>query len=641
MRRYSSVCRFILGAGLLFMVGQVSHAKPDVLLGDALPDETVDALFILKTPNEKALERLAQAVNDPSSPRYGQFLTAEQIRGRYGAPAAALQQATRYFKAQGLKAEVDSMGLWLKVTLDSQRLKSLTGARLKRYRSGLTARTFLKPEGIPSVPEALRSVVGHIEGLDQTPIQAPRPKSVPKHPAIQSKALSKALADGSGPPFYGAYNSAGPNLGSPKGCAAGLVPHGETNWPPGLYSAQSYTPNQWLTAYGLTDLHARGLNGTGERLAVIEIDGFRAQDIATFDACFGFNLLPIYAHTYPEGPELAPGGETTLDLEIISAVAPGLERVDVWQSTDGKGQADPSTPSLARTFKAAVFDGPRSDRPTVVSISLYMCETGVTVGTYELLEKLFKRAALSGVSVFVASGDLGVTTCRANGSTIANWVAVGYPASSPWVTAVGGTNLLLNPDNTIRSEVVWNDPLFLYWIIQDLFPLMTPEAGTGGISQLFPMPKWQQALQPSVFQGSTTRGVPDVALLADAVPGYSIFLPLGDGLSAWQAIGGTSAATPLMASATALMNQSLRQNHKARLGFLAPVLYRIGLDAESSAKAFNDVTFGNNNTTWQTPLGSYDPSTYSAQEGYDLASGWGSPRFPQLLEVLNDIKRKK
>ena len=291
---------------------------------------------------------------------------------------------------------------------------------------------------------------------------------------------------------------------------------------------------------------------------------------------------------------------------------------------------------------------PRAERPNIVSISVGGCEAYTTIDASLIYyEKVLKRAALNGVSVFVAAGDQGVTDCAAqtvsdviSGSGIglfANLGSVDYPGSSAWVTDVGGTNLLLSADNSIDSEIVWNNPNYYGFI--DVFPIMSPGAGGGGVSELFMMPKWQQAVKFLTQSGYTTRAVPDIAVLADNVPGYINYGPSGNGSSSWIAVGGTSAGAPLMAASTALMNQALRKNKRSRVGFLSPAIYDIASNPKYASEAFNDVTSGNNNTTWQTPLGGYDSGTYNATVGFDLASGWGSPRFPKLLEAL--IAKKK
>lgn len=250
------------------------------------------------------------------------------------------------------------------------------------------------------------------------------------------------------------------------------------------------------------------------------------------------------------------------------------------------------------------------------------------------------------LSVFVASSDTGVTSCRFDQDlgeqTLTNAVGIvsaSYPATSPWVTAVGGTNLWLNPDNSIATEIVWNSwsklaelPLF-----GEIVDVISMGAGTGGLSAWFRQPRWQRRTQiPNDAFGPyrQARAVPDVALLADTAPGYAK-LSAGE----WESIGGTSAATPLMAGAVAIMNQALLVSGQRRLGFLNPLLYQFGNNEHIRSQVYRDVTYGDNETTWQVfPWGANSPSfSAEAKPGYDLATGWGSPRFLEFFQQVQLI----
>ena len=85
-----------------------------------------------------------------------------------------------------------------------------------------------------------------------------------------------------------------------------------------------FTPNQYLTAYGLTQLHNQGLRGAGERVALIEVDGFRTSDLRTFAQCFSVGVPKLHAFGVGVNHPLAPGPEATLDLEVLTAAAPKL-----------------------------------------------------------------------------------------------------------------------------------------------------------------------------------------------------------------------------------------------------------------------------------------------------------------------------
>jgi subtilase family serine protease len=245
----------------------------------------------------------------------------------------------------------------------------------------------------------------------------------------------------------------------------------------------------------------------------------------------------------------------------------------------------------------------------------------------KLVERLLAAYASLGITVVVAAGDSGSSTC-AEGIPATKLTAadkkprVSWPASSPWVLSVGGTNLTLKPDNSIASTGVWNDTSFPA-------PYTALAAGGGGQSLLASRPWWQPARS---FARAGARMVPDVSAFADAKPGYAIICSAGvqDCSSPQRAgatvavVGGTSAATPLVAGMIALWIQKAREQGLPRVGFVPPLLYSM---AARYPTAFVDVTLGGNAI--------YETATCCrARGGYDLASGLGSPLADTIADRL-------
>ncbi len=274
----------------------------------------------------------------------------------------------------------------------------------------------------------------------------------------------------------------------------------------------------------------------------------------------------------------------------------------------------------------------KNQRPDVVSASLGGCESDNlrALGNrgVSLYEHEFEVAAATGISVLAAAGDDGSSTCVDGQGNPTRKLAVSFPASSPFVTAVGGTNIALNAANQITTSVVWNDG-----------PGQAA-AGGGGNSRLFPEPSYQDA-----FQASTHRETPDVSMLADLAPGYEIYCTAKSqpcsAKHGWLFIGGTSAGTPLLAGGVALADQALRQAGRSGLGFVNPLLYSIAssnaaLAAPPTATSvFSDVATGSNDlfATAGTPLG-----CCSAGPGYDDASGLGQVNVANLTATALTIE---
>ncbi|HKN51904.1 MAG TPA: pseudomonapepsin, partial [Amycolatopsis sp.] len=190
-----------------------------------------------------------------------------------------------------------------------------------------------------------------------------------------------------------------------------------------------------------------------------------------------------------------------------------------------------------------------------------------------------------GISYFAAAGDDGTTDCYRQTGSAAK--AVDFPASSPNITAVGGTKLSVTSANAYSSEVTWNDG-------------SSGGSTGGGISTIFTAPSWQSS------QSTTYRKVPDVSADASPSSGYYIYTA-----GSWTTVGGTSGAAPLWAAFAALQNQV----HGGSLGNLNAKLYSIG-NGSSYATGFHDVTSGNN--TFHGTTG------FTAGAGYDQVTGWGS-----------------
>src|SRR5205085_9503271 len=153
----------------------------------------------------------------------------------------------------------------------------------------------------PSIPSALKGAVTGVVGLDTQSFGA-------SHRATAAPRSARAHT-------AGRPTSALPRMGtvSPSACSAGASA-GKVGGDP---TTAGFTPNQYLTAYGFDPLHNAGINGQGERVALIEIDGFAYSDINAFAQCFHLGPLPVL-NGFGVGVQhkLAPGGEATLDLEV-------------------------------------------------------------------------------------------------------------------------------------------------------------------------------------------------------------------------------------------------------------------------------------------------------------------------------------
>jgi subtilase family serine protease len=601
----SRALRGAFGCTVVLIVSAVFAITPGV--SSARAPRSLALEFPLKVDGQ-GLARFATGVSTPGSAEYGRYASIPWLSRHFGASAATRARTLAWLRAHGAtQVRIDPTGLFADATMRAGSAERLFGTSLSSFHGNATsvsgAYDFVAPTAHPRVPAALRGAVTGIVGLDtqrlsnQGPVRA---SASARRRADRTASQAKVARQVTPVPSSG-YST---RSGTPTGCAQAVAGPG-------------FTPNQYLDAYGYQPLQAAGFAGQGERVALIEIDGFRTSDVRAFAACYGLATPPIDAFRVRVPHQLAPGGEATLDLELLDAAAPGLKEIDVYES-----QA--TATDVLRALTDALAS--RGRKPDVISASLGTCEADVraAIGSagMDTVEQTLQLAAATGVSVIAASGDSGSTGCLSPQGAPLDALGVDFPASSPWVTGVGGTNLTLSAVNTMTdptaNQVVWNDEPTL------------AGAGGGGTS-LFPRPSYQNGLQTS-----SRREVPDVSMLADPLPGYEIYCTATtDCISSsqpnpWIAFGGTSAATPLLAGGLALIDQDLRMHGQTDLGFVNPLLY--STDRSTTAAAtISDVVSGSNDISAQ--LFGRALGCCNARTGYDEASGLGSVNVSGLAAV--------
>jgi kumamolisin len=346
-------------------------------------------------------------------------------------------------------------------------------------------------------------------------------------------------------------------------------------------AAGSFTPTQLADLYGFP----QG-TGHGTCIGIIELGGgYRPADLRTYFKGLGVAMPKVSAvsvdhgKNQPTGKVNGPDGEVMLDIEVAGAVAPGASMVVYFAPNTDAGFLDAVT--------TAVHDA--TNKPSVISISWGGPESTWTAQATTAFDEAFQAAATMGVTVCVASGDDGSSDGVSDGAN-----HVDFPASSPHALACGGTSLQ-SAGGKITSEVVWNDGA-------------NGGAGGGGVSNVFPLPTWQQGLKVTGSNGVASalqlRGVPDVSGDADPQTGYDVRV---DGTNT--VFGGTSAVAPLWAGLIARINAG----KGTAVGYINAQLY-------SNPKAFNDITQGNN-------------GSFSAAAGWDACTGLGSPDGAKLNSV--------
>lgn len=430
-------------------------------------------------------------------------------------------------------------------------------------------------------------------------------------------AISPQVASAAVRPLLGPHIFVGSNQPTTADCEA-------------IIGIACYSPNQIEQAYNMHPLFDAGYNGAGTTIGIVDAFGSPtiASDLATFDAEFGLPDPPSFQVIQPAGPVPAfdPTNdtmigwaiETTLDVEYAHAMAPGANIV-LAETPVAETQGVQGFPEIQLAENYMIDNG----LVDVISQSFGSTEeTFPNEKSIRDLRSAYKNARDHGVTVLASSGDAGSAGPKEFTSFFGHPV-VGWPASDPLNTAVGGTQLFLDADgNRTSPDVVWNETF-------DPFIAGTPPspvAGGGGVSHVFGRPDFQTNVAALV---GARRGIPDISLSAAVDGGVLVFTsfdPFGPGFFI---VGGTSEAAPEFAGVVAIADQVAGHS----LGWLNPTLYKLG--AAGGSNGIVDVTSGHNAVQYTNANGTFDVSGFSAGTGYDLASGWGTIDGAAFVAALN------
>ena len=569
-----------------------------------MPMPRMTLVFSRTAAQQSALDQLVAAQQDRSSPNYHKWLTPEEFGDRFGLSQPDVNAIAAWLISQGFTVDETSRSrTWIAFSGIAAQFEAAFRSSIHNY--VVDGTTHYAPSAEPSIPEALAGVVAAISGTHDF---RPQPKS--------------------------RVRRVDPRLTS------------------SLSGSHFLVPGDFGTIYNLPDyvngVFQPGNDGTGQSIAVVGQTQLVGSpngpftDIDTFRRLS--NLPPTHLQTILVGtdPGLATGDieEANLDIQWSGAVAPNANIIFVY-----------SKDALLTSLQNIVSN----NLAPVISISYGECEINAPQTDITSVEGYLQQASAQGETAVAAAGDVGATDCdgtsQAPVATATHGLAVDYPASSQYVTAMGGSEFIgdstaVPVNGTAPAQTYWNassDPndtsasAFAYIpeaVWNDRLSTGTNAGTGGGVSALFGKPSWQ--VGTGVPQDGH-RDVPDLALASS--PSHDGFIICSQGScqtgyrrnsdQTFTVIGGTSAAVPSFAGIAALANQKLG----ARQGNLNSQIYSL---AASSQWAFNDITNGDNKTvcTVGTAGCTSSPIGYSATAGYDLATGWGSVDASGFLNAL-------
>ncbi|HPX35873.1 MAG TPA: S53 family peptidase [Mycobacterium sp.] len=355
-------------------------------------------------------------------------------------------------------------------------------------------------------------------------------------------------------------------------------------------------PTQLWKAYDANELTDSGYTGKGQTVVVFSFDGFKQQDMDTFAEWFD---VPKFTPEVVGGMPSQITGESTMDLQVIHAVAPDarLVMVNARSTVESGGTFE----KLGRLMESVDREFPGA----IWSLSIgWGCDRLFTAADLAPVRAAVAAAHKHGTTAFDATGDLAGLECKGghdwSDPPTPDDYGVDAVASLPEMTSVGGTTLSTDASGGFLAEQGWYD-----------VPLT--QGSAGGASALYGRPSWQ--ITGSGGGASKARRlVPDVAAVADPFTGVKFVL--GQQVAVG---GGTSQSAPIWAGLAALMNQLLKDQGADPLGDLNPVLYAVAKG--SAAPGFRDIQLGGNAVTVPHP-------------GYDMVTGLGSPSVLNLIRGI-------
>jgi subtilase family serine protease len=590
-------------------------------VASAAESDRVTIVAYLSLRNQSALKDLIAAQATPTSPSYGKYLTPEQFHAQFSPNAADVQRVQRSLQKLGFHIDhVPASGLFVRASGSVAQAKASFGVSQELY--SYKGKILRANAETPRIPATISDVVTYVAGLDQT-AQLRKPSHIRLNETersasqVSARAASSDHAAPNAPPPVAANlpsivcSNYWGELSATLSAAAGPYP----KTLPWLICG--YDPQQVRAAYGADSVRQ---DGSGVRVGIVDLYASPTiqDDVNRYSKNHGLprltsknfrQIVPAGLFDVPADDPCGPQGwygEQSLDFDAVHSMAPGA--YIIYSATTC---TDPGNGGLYELIDNHLAD--------IVTNSYGYNGEGLPADFINAEDQFFMQAAVEGMSILFSSGDDG-DLAAINGYASGSW-----EATSPYVTAVGGTSLALLNRGGDKKEWGWGTyrvSMNGVVVSADGKSIATsgpalPYAfysGSGGGPSVIELAPSYQAAVPYSLSGFTTlvdgtvvplgapyRVTPDISMVGDPYTGFlygETFTIAGDPVSdsgctpisstleyCEGSIGGTSLSSPLFAGVLALVNQARFQSHKGPVGFVNPALYHLGHGGDDSDSA--------------------------------------------------------
>lgn len=594
-------------------------AKFDAGRADSGMRITGITIYFKPSAAQKAeLDALVKAQQTPGSAYYHKWLTPEEYASRFGLSDSDLANIQSWLEQQGFSIDrVANSRNSISFSGTVAQVESAFQTQIHNYKVG--GKTHFANATEISVPAALSDVVQSVRNLDDF-----RPQ-----PRVRFRAPESTK----------------------------VVP----NFTSSQSGSHYLTPGDVATIYDIKAAYSSGYTGTGQSIAVAGQSQIAVSDIEKFQSAAGLTVKdPTLVLVPGSGSAATSSGdeaESDLDVEYSGGIAKGATIYFVYVGNNTNYSVWDSLQYAVDTKIAPI-----------ISMSYGACEPDLSSSDYSTLEAIMEQGASQGQSIIVASGDDGSTACYADVTSSTTTLtsqekelAVDYPASSAYATALGGTEFpsadvsssnstywesasgsdVVSSAKSYIPEQVWNDDSSS--TASQYGAQYALSSGGGGTSIYTTRPSWQSGV--TGIPSGSYRLVPDISLSSSPNnAGYlycssdsnstgitgSCSNGFRDSNNQYLTVaGGTSFAAPIFAGMLAIINQ--KENSTGQ-GVVNSTLYKLAANSATYASAFHDITSGSNAcTAGSSYCSSSGSSEYSATTGYDEASGLGSVDLYNLL----------